>query len=98
MYASQRIRFAKASSHNNDFSCRNRQASKGIFKVLSPEYKVSLKKRLQQGILEPEFYGDLVHRFRKYVGKCNFLEHSGSSLTVIKYRYKIHVVCDRLHT
>ena len=27
-----------------------------------------------QGISEPEFYGDLVYRFRKIVGKSNFLE------------------------
>ena len=29
---------------------------------------------LQQGISEPEFYGDLVYRFRKIVGKSNFSE------------------------
>ena len=29
---------------------------------------------LQQGILEPEFYGDLVYRIRKNVGKSNFSE------------------------
>ena len=31
-------------------------------------------KVLQQGISEPEFYGDLVYRFRKIVGKSNFSE------------------------
>ena len=35
---------------------------------------VSLKTLLQQGISEPEFYGDLVYRFRKIVGKSNFSE------------------------
>ena len=30
--------------------------------------------KLQQSILEPEFYGDLVYRFRKIVGKSNFSE------------------------
>ena len=29
---------------------------------------------LQQGISEPEFYGDLVYRFRKFVCKSNFSE------------------------
>ena len=29
---------------------------------------------LQQGISEPEFYDDLVYRFRKIVGKSNFPE------------------------
>ena len=35
---------------------------------LLEKYSVSLKTRLQQGISEPEFYGDLVYRF----GKSNF--------------------------
>ena len=38
------------------------------------KYSVSLKTRLQQGISEPEFYGDLVYRFRKILGKSNFSE------------------------
>ena len=29
---------------------------------------------MQRGISEPEFYGDLVYRFRKIVGKSNFSE------------------------
>ena len=33
------------------------------------KYSVSLKTLLQQGISEPNFYGDLVYRFRKIVGK-----------------------------
>ena len=41
---------------------------------LVEKYSDSLKTRLQQGILEPEFYGDLVYRFRKIVGKSNFSE------------------------
>ena len=36
--------------------------------------KVSLRKLLQQGIWEPEFYGNLVYRIRKNVGKSNFSE------------------------
>ena len=35
---------------------------------------VNKKSDLQQGISEPEFYGDLVYRFRKIVGKSNFSE------------------------
>ena len=34
----------------------------------------NFKTLLQQGISEPEFYGDLVYRFRKIVGKSNFSE------------------------
>ena len=41
---------------------------------LVEKYNVSLKKLLQQGISEPEFYGDLVYKIRKNVGKSNFSE------------------------
>ena len=42
--------------------------------ALLEKYSVSLKTLLQQGISEPEFYGDLVYRIRKIVGKSNFSE------------------------
>ena len=42
--------------------------------VLLEKYSVSLKTLMQQSISEPEFYGDLVYRFRKNVGKSNFSE------------------------
>ena len=42
--------------------------------ALVEKYNVSLKTLLQQGISEPEFYGDLVYRFRKIVEKSNFSE------------------------
>ena len=43
--------------------------------ALLEKYSVSLKTFLQQGISEPEFYGDLVYRFKKKnVGKSNFSE------------------------
>ena len=39
---------------------------------LVEKYNVNLRKLLQQGILEPEFYGDLVYRIKKNVGNSNF--------------------------
>ena len=42
--------------------------------ALVKKYNVGLKTLLQQGISELEFYGDLVYRFRKIVGKSNFSE------------------------
>ena len=42
--------------------------------ALVEKYSVSLKTLLQQGISAPDFYGDLVYRFRKIIGKSNFLE------------------------
>ena len=41
---------------------------------LVKKYNVSLRKLLQHGISEPEFYGDLVYKIRKIVGKSNFSE------------------------
>ena len=38
------------------------------------KYNVSLRKLLQQGISAPEFYGDLVYRISKNVGKSNLAE------------------------
>ena len=42
--------------------------------ALLEKYSVSLETLLQQGISEPEFYGDLVYRFKKIVGKSNSSE------------------------
>ena len=35
-------------------------------------YNTRLRSLLQQGLTEPEFYGDLVYKFRKIVGKSIF--------------------------
>ena len=39
---------------------------------LIEKYHVSLKKLMQQGICNPEFYGDLVYKFKKISGNPNF--------------------------
>ena len=57
---------------------------------LVEKYNVSLRKLLQQGISEPEFYGDLVYRIRKIVGKSYFSEQFRKLIN----RYK---TCSRLH-
>ena len=51
---------------------------------LVENYNVSLRKLLQQGISEPESYGDLVYRISNIVGKSNFRNNSKILLTVIK--------------
>ena len=51
---------------------------------LVEKYNVSLRKLLQQGISEPEFYVDLVYRIRKIVGKSNFSEQFRNLLIGIK--------------
>ena len=40
---------------------------------LVSKYNVGLKTFLLQGLSEPEFYGDLVYKFRKIIGKYDFL-------------------------
>ena len=44
------------------------------FDIVS-KYNVGLKTLLLQGLSEPEFYGDLVCKFRKIIGKNNFPYH-----------------------
>ena len=36
------------------------------------KYNVELKTLLLKGLSEPEFYGDLVFKFRKIIGKIHF--------------------------
>ena len=36
------------------------------------QYNIGLKTHLQQDISEPVFYGDLVYKFKRIVGKPNF--------------------------
>ena len=40
------------------------------------KYNIGLKTLLQQGISEPIFYGDLVYKFKRFVGKPNFSAQS----------------------
>ena len=44
------------------------------FDIVS-KYKVGLKTLLLQGLSEPEFFGDLVYKFRKIIGKNDFPYH-----------------------
>ena len=86
---SQLIRFARVSSHVNDFNTRNkvliakllRQGYRyhKIRKAFSKFYRrhfdtvskyyVRLKTLLLEGLSEPEFYGDLVYKFRQKLVK-----------------------------
>ena len=57
------------------FTRASESADLQLVTVLQVEnYNVSLRKLLQQGISEPEFYGDPVYRIRKIVGKSIFSE------------------------
>ena len=64
---------------------------------LLEKYSVSLKTLLQQGISEPEFYGDLVYRFRKIIGKSNFSEQFRKLINRYKKLAIAWILCGRLH-
>ena len=53
------------------------------FDIVS-KYNVGLKTLLLEGLSEPEFYGDLVYKFRKIIGKNDFPYH----FKKIIFRYK----------
>ena len=93
VYISQLIRFARVSSHVDDFNTRNKLLTAKLlrqgyryhklrkafskfyrrhFDIVS-KYNVGLRALLLQGLSEPEFYGDLVYKFRKLIGKMIFL-------------------------
>ena len=87
VYISQLIRFARVSSHVADFNARNKSlTAKGLKQGyryhklrLSPNFIadtmnwfLGLKTFLHQGLSEPEFYGDLVYKFKKIVDSADF--------------------------
>ena len=62
------------------------------FDIVS-KYKVGLKTLLLQGLSEPEFYGDLVYKFRKIIGKNDFPYHFKK--IIVRYKkigYNINVM------
>ena len=65
--------------------------------ALVEKYNVSLKTLLQKGISEPEFYGDLVYRFKKLRENLTFRSKSGNELTVIKESVIAWISCGRVH-
>ena len=61
------------------------------------KYNVGLKTLLLQGLSKPEFYSDLVYKFRKIIGKNDFPYHFKK--IVVRYKkigYNINV-SDRRH-
>ena len=113
VYISQLIRFARVSSHVNDFNIRNKVLTAKLlrqgyryhklrkafskfyrrhFDVVS-KYNVGLKTLLLQGLSEPEFYGDLMYKFRKIIDKKNFNYHFKK--IIVRYKkigYNINVM------
>ena len=62
------------------------------------KYNVGLKTLLLQGLSEPEFYGNLVYKFRKIIGKNDFPYHFKT--IIVRYKkigYNTEMFCDRRH-
>ena len=58
------------------------------------KYNVGLKTLFLQGLSEPEFYGDLVYKFRKTIGRYDFPYHFKK--IIIRYKTIDHNI-DVLH-
>ena len=56
-------------------------------------YNIGLKTLLQQGIKEPIFYGDLVYKFKRIVGKPNFSDQFKKIVKrYIRVRYNLDIM------
>ena len=64
---------------------------------LISKYKVGLQSLLRQGLLEPEFYGDLVYKLKKIVGSYNFSAQFIKIMSHYKKMATILMYCNRLH-
>ena len=51
--------------------------------VLISKFNVGLKSLLHQGLSEPEFYGDLVYKFKKIRGMTDFSDLSLEKLQCV---------------
>ena len=57
-----------------------------LYSDLISKFQVGLKSLLRQGLLEPDFYGDLVYKLKKIVGSNNF---SAQFIKIISHYKKI---------
>ena len=86
VYISQVIKFARVCSHVDDFNTakllkqgyRYHKLRKAFSKSyrrhyeLISKFNIGLKSLLHQGLLEPEFFGDFVYKFKKISGLTDF--------------------------
>ena len=57
------------------------------------KYIIWLKTLLQQGISEPIFYGDLVYKFKRIVGKSNFSDQFNKIVKrYIRVEYNLNIM------
>ena len=61
---------------------------------LVSKFSVGLKALLHQGLSEPEFYGDLVYKFKKIVGRAGFSDQFRKKI-IVRYKrigYNINIM------
>ena len=85
------LSFARVCSNKRDFNHRNQRHSELII-----NYNVGLKTLLQQGILQPVFYGDFVYIFIKFKRIKPYLIFQISS-KISSGIIKAWVLCNSLH-
>ena len=61
------------------------------------KYNICLNTLLQQGISEPVFYGDLVHKFKRIVGKLNLSDQFKNIVKRYKKWDTTWILYDSLH-
>ena len=60
---------------------------------LVSKFSVGLKTLLHQGLSEPEFYGDLVYKFKKNLGRADFSDQFRKNIVRYKcIRYNINIM------
>ena len=60
---------------------------------LVSKYNTGLRSLLQQGLSEPDFYGDLVYKFRKIIGKTEFSDQFEKiTMRYKRIGYNVHVM------
>ena len=82
------------SSHLTGFNARNKSLTAKLlqhFEFVS-KYNTGLKSLFQQGLSETEFYGDLLYKFRKIVGKQNFLINLKNIMWYKRIGYNVDVM------
>ena len=70
---SQLIRFARVSSHVDDFNARNKSLTAKLLQLGYRYHKLRKTfSKFYRRHYELEFYGDLVYKFKKNVGRADF--------------------------
>ena len=62
------------------------------YSELIVKYNIGLKTLLQQGISEPIFYGDLVYKFKRIVGKPSFSDQFKKIVKRYRFGYNLDIM------